>query len=259
LEPGIVRWLMGQRQQQGWGTTNETSYAILGLTDHLLATSFSEEATATGYAVFLNGEVIAEGSLGRGEPAVSLELSAEEMRTGSNELRITKSGDGRLYYVINNRVYLAQEEIAAAGDIQVFRQYRDAETNELLETVVPGQLIRVRLDVVMPDDGSYVIVEDSLPGGLEALNEGLNNTSHVAVANQEPQYYWQDYGYNYKEIWADHVSFFVTEMDRGRHTYIYYARATQAGHFVAMPAEVYAMYDLATWGRSASSRMVVTE
>ena len=77
LEGGIVRWLMGQRTRQGWGTTNETSYAILGLTDHLLATSFSEGATETSYMVLLNGETIASGSLGRGKPAVSLEIPAE--------------------------------------------------------------------------------------------------------------------------------------------------------------------------------------
>jgi uncharacterized protein YfaS (alpha-2-macroglobulin family) len=36
------------------------------------------------------------------------------------------------------------------------------------------------------------------------------------------------------------------------------ARATRAGDFAALPAEVSAMYDLATWGRSASARLIVT-
>jgi alpha-2-macroglobulin len=66
LIPGMVAWLMGQRRQQGWGTTNETAHAVIALTDHLLATSFSEAATATGYTVLLNGEPVASGSLGRG-------------------------------------------------------------------------------------------------------------------------------------------------------------------------------------------------
>jgi hypothetical protein len=37
------------------------------------------------------------------------------------------------------------------------------------------------------------------------------------------------------------------------------ARATHAGHFVALPAEAYPVYDLATWGRSASSVLLVLE
>jgi len=57
-------------------------------TPHLLATSFSEVATATGYALFVNGELFAEGSLGRGEPAVSLEIPASLLGAGENSIRI---------------------------------------------------------------------------------------------------------------------------------------------------------------------------
>lgn len=39
----------------------------------------------------------------------------------------------------------------------------------------------------------------------------------------------------------------------------YFARAAHSGQFVALPAEVYAMYDLTTWGRSAGSALVVGE
>jgi alpha-2-macroglobulin len=55
------------------------------------------------------------------------------------------------------------------------------------------------------------------------------------------------------------VSFFITEMAPGRHTFSYLARATHAGAFVALPAEAWPMYDLATWGRSASSVMLIGE
>ncbi len=46
-------------------------------------------------------------------------------------------------------------------------------------------------------------------------------------------------------------------MNGSVHTYTYLARATQAGSFTAMPAEVYAMYDTAVWGRSASNQIVI--
>jgi uncharacterized protein YfaS (alpha-2-macroglobulin family) len=53
------------------------------------------------------------------------------------------------------------------------------------------------------------------------------------------------------------VSFFITEMSAGKHEFTYFVRATQDGRFVAMPAEAYAMYDLATWGRSGSAEVVI--
>jgi hypothetical protein len=261
LEGGMVRWLMNQRRQQGWGTTNETSFAILGLTDHLLATSFSDAATETEYTVSLNGEVIASGSLGRGEPAISLIIPQEQLQSGENNLVINKSGSGQLYYVINTTAYLEQAEVEAAGEIGIERLYLDPETNKSLTSFEAGQLVLVRLRIWMPEDGSYMIVEDSLPAGLEALNERLNTTTFAADPNsfQENPSYWRSYGYNYKEVFGDRVSFFITEMDDGWHTITYMARATRPGTFTAMPVESYAMYNLALWGRSASHMITVTE
>jgi uncharacterized protein YfaS (alpha-2-macroglobulin family) len=258
FESDIVRWLMGQRRQQGWGSTNETSFAIIALTDHLLA---AQEATSqTEWSVELNGETIASGTLGPTEPAVSLEIPAAEAQAGLNRLRIRQSEGGRLYYVISSRIYLAQEGIEAAGEIKVTREYLDLQSGEPVTTAVPGQLIRVSLVISMADTGSFIIVEDNLPGGLEALNESLNTTSHVASVDsfEEPRYFWQDYGYNQKEVFGDRVTFFITEMGTGRHTFTYVARATHEGEFLVLPAEVSAMYDLSRWGRSASDSLVVS-
>ena len=102
-------------------------------------------------------------------------------------------------------------------------------------------------------------MEDALPGGLEALNERLNTTSHVAQARAEPVFYWREYGYNHKEVRDDRVTFFITEMPAGTYTYTYYARATHAGTFAALPVEVSAMYDATRWGRSASQRVIIGE
>ncbi len=257
LIPGMVSWLMAQRRSQGWGSTNETSFAILGLTDHLLATSYNEAAANTSYTVQVNGQTVASGTLGRGEPAVSLTIPLEQLQTGENEIVLTQSGSGRLYFVLNGRMFLPHEEIEAAGSVTVTRRYLDGETGKPLTAIEPGQLVQIRLTVDLPDQGSYIIIEDRLPGGLEALNEGLATTSHIADAYNGPTYRWQQLGYNYKEVFGDHVSFFITEMDPRPLTISYYARATQAGSFTAMPTEVYAMYDAAVWGRSASDQIVI--
>ncbi|MBK8433047.1 MAG: hypothetical protein IPL28_17900 [Chloroflexi bacterium] len=74
----------------------------------------------------------------------------------------------------------------------------------------------------------------------------------MAFRPMKVTYYWREYGYNYKEVFADRVSFFVTTLPDGRHVYEYTARVTHTGQFTALPAEAYAMYDLEQWGRSAS-------
>ncbi len=259
LIPGTVAWLMGQRQQRGWGTTNETAYAVMALTDHLLATSFSEADEATSYTLLLNDESFLSGQLDREQPAVTLEIPASAMQPGDNSLRIEQSSVSYLYYVVNSRVYLAQPEIEAAGSIEIERSYRHPTLGHPITQTVAGQLVQVELVVTVRGRQNFMLVEDSLPGGLEALNENLNTTSHIGSAYNEPERFWQSLGYNHKEVRSDRVTFFITEMSSGRHTLSYMARATYTGQFVALPAEAYPMYDLTTWGRSASSALTVVE
>lgn len=263
LEAGVVRWLMSQRRADGWGSTNETSFTILALTDHLLA---KESAGAnTTYGVELNGALVAEGAVGHTQPMATIVLSAEQMATGINYLRLTQTGGGRLYYTIRQQTYVAQPEIPAGGRVTVSRRYLDAQGQPLTGTVNAGDLVRVSLTVNMPQAGFYMLVEDKLPGGLEALNEGLNTTSHDGhPANYYEYsggsfYRWEALGYNNKEVRVDRVSFFITELSAGAHTFTYLARATRAGTFTALPVEVSAMYDAQLWGRSTSARLVVVE
>ena len=252
LEPLLVRYLMNQRQASGWGSTNETAFTILALTDHLLRLQTASGPAETNYAISLNGQTILTGTLAPNALTTRLELPAAALEAGSNQLTITH--DGLLYYVLNSRTYLPQADIAAAGEVGVTRVYRDGVTGEVVTAVAPNQLIEVRLTVQLPTHAAYVIVEDSLPGGLEALNENLATTTLLA---DDTRPYWEWPGYDYKEIRDDRVSFFITEMASGRHTFSYLARATHIGDFVAMPAEVYGMYDLGLWGRSASNALQV--
>jgi uncharacterized protein YfaS (alpha-2-macroglobulin family) len=116
--------------------------------------------------------------------------------------------------------------------------------------------------VTMPDEGWYVALEDPLPGGLEGVNERLNTTSYAlrqGPYEEGGEFFYQDYGYNNKEIHDDRVVFFVTHLSAGTHTFTYLARAAQAGVFSAMPAQVYLMYAPEQWGRSASGMITVGE
>lgn len=258
LEPGIVRYLMSQRRPDGWGSTNETSFAILALTDHLL--SVEAQSAETPYQVLLDGQVLAEGVLGAGEPAVSLPISVAQFPANSApRLVFSSAPQQRLYYAITSRMYFAQAELPAAGQVIVERAYLDPQSGQPLESIQSGDLVKVVLTVQLAQPAFFFLVEDRLPGGLEALNESLNTTSHDEELYQYggQQFFWRELGYNFKEVRADRVTFFITQLEAGLHTYSYLARAVRSGEFTAMPAEAYAMYNSALWGRSATNRMLV--
>ncbi|MEJ2563542.1 MAG: alpha-2-macroglobulin family protein, partial [Anaerolineales bacterium] len=253
LIPEIVRWLMSQRKTQGWGTTNETSFTLLALSDYLLATQKAEGETY--YQVELDGETIQEGTLTADHPMQSIDVRRSQLKSGINRLKIYNADADRLYFVVSTQLYLSTTHVEAAGSIEITRDYRIFGSSKPIEAAAVGDVVQVILNVDVPEASSYVIIEDKLPGGLEALNEGLNTTSHVVDYYGNAQYSWKNLGYNYKEIHKDRVSFFVTELKQGRHQFSYYSRVMQEGTFLALPAEAYEMYNLANWGRSASDTL----
>jgi alpha-2-macroglobulin len=260
LVPGIVNYLADQRQGiYGWGTTNETSFTILALTGHLV----HEEGRigSTPYEVLVNGRTLAFGTLEVGNASASLEIPLAELHDGVNSLMVTAQGDHPIYFDLATRYDILRSEVDAAGSVQVTRRYLDPVTKEPLGIFTAGQLVRVEVRVQVPENAHFMAVEDRLPGGLEALNEGLNAANQVSMDSWDYEdyrpFYWQEYGYNYKEIRADRVVFFITSMEKGTRSFTYYARATTSGTFIALPAQAYAMYDPSLWGRSESINLQI--
>ncbi len=251
----VVRWLMARRTTAGWGTTQETAYAVVALTDYLRSTN--ELIAGSTYRVFVDDVLVGEGALGAGQMQATIVVPAMQLQAGQNRVRIERSGaPGRLYYKVTRRAMIAGSAGAAAGPIRVTREYRDPKTNGLIQSVRVGDVVKVQLGVMLTQESWYVAIEDPLPGGLEGLNERLNTTSYAARVGyyeEGSEFFYQEYGYNNKEVRDDRVVFFVTQMRPGRHTFSYLARATQAGSFSALPVQVYLMYEPEQWGRSASS------
>ena len=259
LTDSTANFLTENRTGYGWGTTNETSFTILALTDYL--SGKQEYSGSSDFSIELNNESLTVGSLQTGNLFTSIDVPIGSLQSGLNKIKLSTSGTDPLYYDIITNYSTQKTASHAAGNITITRRYLDPKTNQPLETISEGQLVKVELMVRMPEDASFVIVEDHLPGGLEALNESLNSTTQDAI-NYEFEYYdeiffWQDYGYNYKEIHGDRVSFFITELKQGSKTFKYLARATTSGNFTALPAEAYAMYDEQIWGRSSSASTIV--
>jgi uncharacterized protein YfaS (alpha-2-macroglobulin family) len=254
-----VRWLMSRRAPDGWGTTQETAYAVVALTDYLRASR--ELNSGSTYRVYINDQLAQQGTLSAGQIQQTIQIPATQLRDGTNRVRLERDrSNGRLYYKITQRALIAGSTDRAAGPIAVTRTYLDPKSNKPITTVQPGDVIKVEVKVTMPDEGWYVAIEDPLPGGMEGVNEHLNTTSYTArqgYYEEGDDFFYQDYGYNNKEIHDDRVVFFVTHLNKGSRTFTYLARATQAGAFNIMPAQVYLMYAPEQWGRSASGTIRV--
>jgi uncharacterized protein YfaS (alpha-2-macroglobulin family) len=257
---GAARYLLSKRHGRfGWGTTNETSFTILALTDYLVREG--RKSGESAYQVKLNDRPAAGGVLKTGKNSVTIELPLGGFQPGVNILTITSTGGAELYYDLAAEYVLPDVSADPSGPIKVSRRFLDPGTGKPLTNIRAGQLVRVELTVAADEDASYVLVEDHLPGGLEALNENLNSTPRYTGNKGLDDYSnpgrWEDFGYNFKEIRNDRVSFFITDLRHGTHVYTYLARAMTAGEFLALPVRVSAMYDFSLWGRSGADRLVI--
>ncbi|MBN1248697.1 MAG: alpha-2-macroglobulin, partial [Anaerolineae bacterium] len=279
LIPNVVRWLMVARQDGIWETTQETAWALIALTDWMVVTGELEGQYE--YGVQLNEDLLASGAVTPETVRESVELRvdvADLLSEAGNRLTVGRGdGDGRLYYTAHLRVYLPVEEIEPLDrGIIVSRQYVAAdcpagEVCEEIDSAAVGDTVQVRLTIIAPHDLYYVVVEDPLPAGGEAIDTRLATTS---VLEQDPSlfrelegeeggwypfYWWWWQWYSRSEMRDEKVVLFADYLPAGTYTYQYTFRTTQAGEYHVIPTTANEFYFPEVFGRGAGELFTVTE
>ena len=275
LVPNAVRWLMVSRKDGHWETTQETVWALIALTDVMV--SSGELEGDYSWAVTLNGETLGQGEVTpddvdetRKLEAAIAELLADEV----NRLEITRlppeagqTGEGQLYYSAYLRYYLPVEDVKALNrGIIVGRQYSPVDKpDEYITGAEIGDVIKVKLTIIAPNDLHYVVVEDPLPAGCEGVDQSLKTTSVVGEApgiervDEWDRWGWGWWWFSHTEMRDEKVALFATYLPKGTYEYTYYMRASVPGEFLTMPALAYEMYFPEVFGRSDGGKFVVEE
>jgi uncharacterized protein YfaS (alpha-2-macroglobulin family) len=266
LLPKAIRWLMSERERQGWGDTQRTSYAILALADYVRSTE--TEPLTTGFQVLLNGEIWQEGQIEplQGQEVLTVPLSA--LAPGEHEVQVVLGSEGTaprgvLYYAATATWQVAAMEgdlSEAEGQepgIGVRREYRVHGGEEPATEFGAGSLVEVAITLDVPQDSWHIVIEDRLPAGFEALDEQSGGRQSGAGESVEPTLSGATPGYDPWDVGADRVVFFFEQLGAGSHSFTYLVQAVTTGSFTALPALVYPMYDSEAWSRSASAHCQV--
>jgi len=276
LAPNAVRWLMVARKEGHWETTQETVWAVIALTDWMVATG--ELEADYSYQITLNGEKLTEGVANKDnldEPQKLQVAVADLLQDVSNQVALERleptadqTGKGRLWYSMYLRYFLPVEDVKALNrGVIVARQYTLVDNpGKFVDGAKVGDVIKVRLTVIAPNDLHYVVVEDPLPAGCEALDTSLKTTTIVGEAPEihrlEPDRMW-DWGwgwwwFSHVELRDEKVVLFSTYLRKGTYEYTYMMRASVPGEFLVMPSVAYEMYFPEVFGRSDGGKFTVT-
>jgi hypothetical protein len=203
---------------------------------------------------------------------------------GARALRLSLDagpGSGSIYYYMTvSEVPTSQPVTPEDRGIRVERWYERFPGNTPVTSVVEGDLVRVRIRVTVPTTRQFVVLDDALPAGLEAIDLSLrtaaatpgpgtpqaDNPSDREEERQPSERLWS-YGswdsgwwspFDHRELRDDRVVYSATVLWPGVYTATYLARATTPGTFIRPPAHAEEMYNPGVNGRSDGGAFVVT-
>src|SRR4029077_1369425 len=108
LLPKAALWLVNHRSGGFfWDSTQQTAMAIFGLTEYVAA---SHELEANFRAdVYVNGKQVISHQFAAADPfnpsQPTIHLDGTQLQPGKNDIRIRKTGTGRLYWSLSGQYY----------------------------------------------------------------------------------------------------------------------------------------------------------
>ena len=169
----------GQGAEASW-TWNTQDYgtAISALTDFWVR---QRAAAARGVLVRAGGKpvlTLRAGPLGGGDSTVSL----ARLPRGSTlrlSLETREPGEPVYYYLTLQEVPKLAPVNPDEGGIQVERWYERPDDGKPTVSATEGELVRVRLRITAPAERQFVVLDDALPAGLEAVDLSLRTVGGV--------------------------------------------------------------------------------
>ena len=263
LLPKAALWLMNHRDEGYWWTsTKQTAMVIYGLTDFLKAShELNPNFTVT---VYVNDKAVLTRQFtqatGLAVPEISLDES--KLQPGVNHVRVTSSGQGRLYYSTRAEYYSTEEKLQKTGSASLnilrdyFRLVPTKTGDKIVYDTVPldgpvasGDVLAVRL-TVSGSEWKYLMAEDPIPAGTEFIERD----DSYELKNKPP---WWEYFFTRRELHDDRMAIFQTWFPQGQQQYFYLLKVVNAGAFQVSPARVAPMYQPGFLSTTESRRLEV--
>jgi hypothetical protein len=256
---GAAKWFVAERRTGRWATTQENFFVFYALNEYYRT---AEGGSPDFKAVFtLAGKTILEETFRSPNRTATATAALADLGAGKTvPLRISRDGRGILYY--GARLTYARSGPLEPRD-EGFAIYKKIETvdGRPLEEVKAGSLVAVTLELAVPKQSLFVVVDDPLPAGFEAVNADLRTESEerqrelaqLGAADEEDA--WS--GFNHVEMRDDRVLLFADSLEAGIHRFKYLARALTGGTFTLPGAKAEEMYAPEVFGRSGERTLKI--
>jgi uncharacterized protein YfaS (alpha-2-macroglobulin family) len=242
-----ARWLLVNRSGgYYWASTKQTAFALMGLLEHLRARH--ETPATTVVDVEINGAKVGSHTFTPESwtQANPITLTAPG-QPGANHVRLVVRSGGAVYWTATARYYDNRDALEQTGThrLALSRAYYTLSPKTLPNGKIvyheepftgnarPGDLLLVRLVAAGSKEWRYLLLEDPLPAGVEAVRD-----PDIYTLEHRPTWW-----YGSKREYRDtRIVQFQNEFSEGRYEYTYLLKVVTPGSFRAMPAQIAPMY-----------------
>ncbi len=259
--PSLARWLVERRKAGTWASTQENFYVFYALNEFYK--SYENIEPGFKIEVSLRGKQLLEEAFSGKNQTRTFKQSLSDRQPGKTvPLKIDMKGKGRLYYQVRltyapkTRLYPRDEGFSVVKEITTL-------DGRPLESIEAGTLAVVTLQAILSKESLFVVLEDPLPAGLEAVNPSFVTESEehqhqieerTGNKQQKP---W--HGFSHIEMHDDRVLLFADSLTPGIHTHRYLVRALTSGTFHAPGTEIEEMYAPEVFGRGSELKISIVE
>ena len=270
----LVKYLLNNRKHATyWNSTRDTAVIVEAFADYLAASA--EGQPDLRLEIYFNNTMMKTVRINANNLFTfdnKLVLSGKDIPTGTQTIRLKKSGKGSIYFNAYLDYFTLEDFIAREGlEIKVQRSvYRlkkvdkvikdsgsrgqvverrvekyEREPLKNLAALKSGDLVEVELVINSKNDYEYLVFEDMKAAGFEPFEVRSGYTDNEMGA--------------YVEFRDQKVCFFVRRLARGKHSVSYRLRAEIPGRFSALPAKAYAMYAPELKANSDEIKLIVDD
>ncbi|MDQ7826047.1 MAG: alpha-2-macroglobulin family protein [Candidatus Eremiobacteraeota bacterium] len=251
----VVKWLTAQQKRGRWGTTQENVYCFSALSAYLR--KYEKQVPDYDVKVLLGSQDILDASFkGREMKVPSKEVPMRDLKAGADSpVVFEKRGKGRLYYTLRLKYMPLEKSPCKDEGIAVFKTIEPVDQVKEGEALKAGAVYKVTLSVVTPQERSFVVVDDPLPGGFVVVNTALATekgelSRKLAKLRLDEQEGLWGSTFDHSEIYDDRVLIFADCLHAGEHRFTYFVRALYFGTYMMPSTKAEQMYEPEVFGYS---------
>lgn len=268
-----------------WASTQSNAFCVNALMN--FATEFQLESLDidTRVTVFNNetgrSRQLLSGNITQGNRNVLRVVRSlgDRILGDSGTLEVSSQGNGNAFYATRLSFLIpATENPTRLSGIELERAYfveRDGVLTELKPNMViqQGELVRTSLFLSVPSSRYFVVVEDSVAGGIEPVNRELatesefsaefggdeiprDSVSYASYGKSSNRGQWYFY---HQEIGHSNVRFYANTLPAGKYHLHWVGQAINSGVFHVVAAHSEEMYRPTVFGKSEFHKLKIDD